>query len=80
MFAKLIDKFDNQYENVKALFSKQNSKTDNKIETLIHPLTLQVKDNSETLSSMKVSYDECIEKISYYNKTITKFDTSRKEN
>ena len=48
--------------------------------TQIHPLKTQVKKNSETLSSIKVSYDEHVENMSDSNKIITKFDTARKEN
>ena len=45
MFAKLIDKFDKQDENMKSIFSKQDSEINNKIETQLQHLTLQVKDN-----------------------------------
>ena len=48
--------------------------------TQIHPLKTQVKNISETLSSIKVSYDEHVENMSDSNKIITKFDTARKEN
>ena len=45
MFAKLIGKIENQDENMKALFAKQDAEIDKKIETQINPLTLKVKDN-----------------------------------
>ena len=48
-------------------------------ETHLQPLALQVKDNLEALSSMKVSYDECLDKISNNNKITLKFDTARRE-
>ena len=48
MFAKLVDKFDNQDENMKSPFAKQAAEIDNKIETHLQPLIVQVKENSET--------------------------------
>ena len=46
MFAKLIDKFDKQDENMIALFGKQDAEIGDKIETQLQPLKLQVKENS----------------------------------
>ena len=80
MFEKIIDEFDKQDGNMKALFANQDAEIYRKIETQIQSLKLQVKDNSETLSSMKSSYDERLDRIRNNNKTSTKFDTARKEN
>ena len=42
-------------------------------------MTLQFKYNSEALSSMKVFFDERLEKISNNNRIAIKFDTARKK-
>ena len=70
MCAKLIDKVDKQDDRKKA------AEIGKKIEIHLHPLTLQVKDNSETLSPMKLSYNVRNEKISNNNKISTKFYTA----
>ena len=63
---------------MKALFANQDTEIDKKIETHLQPLTLQVKDNSEELSSMELSNDERLDKMISNNKITPKFDTARK--
>ena len=46
--------------------------------TQLHPLKLQIKENLEAQSSMKLSYNECLKKIINNNKITLKFYTPRK--
>ena len=62
MFEKLIDKLDKQDGNMKALLEKQDTEIDKKTDIQLQPLKIQVKDNSEAISTMKVSYVERLEK------------------
>ena len=51
LFAKLNDKFDNQYEKLEPIIAKKKAKIDNKIKEELQPMSLQITEMSSKKSN-----------------------------